>query len=88
MTAQSPRAPRAKTTTPPATANGSNDAMRFDALETKFECLIWLDADKQFRIINLANALAMLLAQAAQPQVQAGILSQLLSGQQPPGVVA
>jgi hypothetical protein len=78
VTAQ-PRPPRA----PKATGNGSSEAVKIEELEAKIAWLDWFRAEQQFRIMNLANALALLLTQASQAQVQQSILGQLL-GQQPP----
>jgi hypothetical protein len=47
-------------------------------LEQKVDALIWLHVEAHDQVIRLAMAVSSLLAQAAQPQMQQGILSQLL----------
>jgi hypothetical protein len=49
------------------------------SMEYKVDCLIWLLCEEQLRTVRLAQALASLLVQAAQPQITAGIVGQLLS---------
>jgi len=73
--------PRARTTK--AIGNGSVDTLKIDELDHKVACLIWLHAEQHQRLMNMANAVALLLTQAAQPQVQQSILGQLLGGNSP-----
>lgn len=63
-----------------ATTNGHVDT---DSIEYKVDALIWLLAEEQLRTIRLAQALASLLAQAAAPQITAGIMGQLLNTETP-----
>jgi hypothetical protein len=65
------------------TKNGSATSAKIAALEEKVELLDWYRAEQAEQIKKLAMAMAGLLAQAMQPQMQQGIVGQLL-GNAPP----
>lgn len=75
MTARTQRA----TTNGAATVHGVNTP----TLEEKVDTLIWLHTELAMRYLSLATALAGILAQQAQPQVQQAILAQLLGASKP-----
>lgn len=49
------------------------------SMEYKVDCLTWLLHEERLRTIRLAQAIAAVLAQAAQPQITNQILGQLLT---------
>jgi uncharacterized coiled-coil protein SlyX len=59
------------------TRNGSATDARIAALEQKVELLDWWRAEQAQTITRLASALAAMLTQQMQPQVQQAILAQL-----------
>jgi hypothetical protein len=68
-----------------AQRNGSRTEQRVAALEEQMQVLAWLHTEKAAQVIALAQALAAMLAQAYQPQVQNAITARLLGGQPPLG---
>jgi hypothetical protein len=54
-----------------------------NSVEYKVDCLIWLHAEQTLRVVRLAQVVASLLAQAAQPGLTNQILGQLLSTDTP-----
>jgi hypothetical protein len=60
------------------TRNSSAERAELAELQARVDLLDWLQAEQQHRTMNLASALAVLLTQASQPQVQQSILDQLM----------
>ena len=61
--------------------NGSQTELQLTGLETKVDLLIWLHAEQAQQVQRLAVALAGVLAQMAQPQIQQNIVNGLLGPQ-------
>jgi hypothetical protein len=59
--------------------NGANPTEL--TLEQKVDTLIWLHTETSIQLMQVAHALAALLAQQMIPQVQQGILAQLTTPQ-------
>jgi hypothetical protein len=60
--------------------NGAVKSLDQLTVEEKIDFLTWLHAEQDNRIQRLALAMAGLLAQAYQPQMQKQIVDQLLGG--------
>jgi hypothetical protein len=54
---------------------------RIERLESDIQLLAWLYAEQAFRSLQVATAMAAMLAQQMQPQMQQAILQQLTGAQ-------